>query len=208
MGCCGKMVGVSSKRLAEELGASQQTASRKIRELEREGYITREMLPRGQKIRLTSKGVEVLRKLQLDLEKILEGLEYVAYVISGEITSGIGEGGYYMRLPGYAKQFKEKLGFEPYPGTLNLRLRSREDMEARQVLQRLEGIEIKGFTQNNRTFGPVKCFKATIDGIEGAVVIPARTHHGVNALEVIAPEKIRDALKLKEGDVVSVKVEI
>lgn len=205
-GCCEKMVEISSSRLAADLKTSQQTASRKIKELEGKGYISREILPKGQRIRITPKGTAVLRQVHSDLSRTFERVEPSAYNISGEVTSGIGEGSYYMKIQGYKNQFVQKLGFKPYPGTLNLKLKSSEDVKLKQALQDFEGIAIEGFTYNKRTFGPVKCFRASIEGVEGAVVIPARSHYGFNSLEVIAPKKIRDAAKLKDGDVVTVRV--
>lgn len=203
---CHRATDVSSGKLAKELKVSQQTASRRIKELETGGYIIREILPRGQRVRLTSKGTEVLRRLHLDLEKALKDIDSCVYNVTGEVISGMGEGRYYMELPGYKKQFIGRLGFTPYPGTLNLRLKKEEDVRGRQILRDLEGIEIKGFTSGERTFGPVKCFMAKIDGVEGAVIIPMRTHHGFNTLEVIAPENIRDKIGLSDGDTVTVKV--
>jgi riboflavin kinase len=197
---------VSSGELARELNVSQQTASRRIKVLESEGYIVREIRPRGQRVRLTPKGTEALRRLYLDLEKALKDLDSHVYDVTGEIVSGMGEGKYYMELDGYKKQFKKKLGFTPYPGTLNLKLKSEVDIRGRQILQDTQGIEIEGFKSGERTFGAVKCFMAKIDGVKGAVIIPMRTHHGFNTLEIIAPEKIRDKIGLNEGDEVTVKV--
>lgn len=197
---------VSSSELAKELKVSQQTASRRLKELESEGYITREILPKGQRIRMTPKATEVLRRLHVDLEKALKDIDSFVYDVTGEVISGMGEGKYYMELSGYKDQFMERLGFMPYPGTLNLRLKTGEDVKARQILNDLEGIEIEGFTSGERTFGPVKCFMAKMNGVDGAVIMPVRTHHGFNTLEVIAPENIRKRLKLSEGDTLTVKV--
>lgn len=197
---------VSSGKLASELNVSQQTASRRIKELESKGYIVREILPRGQRVKLTPKGTETLRRLHIDLEKALKDLDSRVYNVTGEIVSGMGEGRYYMELPGYKKQFKKKLGFTPYPGTLNLKLNSEADIRGRQILQDTQGIEIEGFKSGERTFGAVKCFMAKIDGVEGAVIIPMRTHHGFNTLEIIAPENIQDKTGLGEGDTVTIKV--
>lgn len=201
-----KTANVSSSKIAKELNVSQQTASRRIKELESEGYITRELLSKGQKIKMTSKAREILRRLHTDLEKILMDIDLVVYNVTGDIISGMGEGRYYMELSGYKNQFRERLGFKPYPGTLNLKLKTEEDIQARQILKDLEGIEIEGFVSGKRTFGPVKCFMAKIDGIKGAVIIPMRTHHGLNTLEVVAPENIRDRLGLSEGDTLTVRV--
>ncbi|MFQ5815401.1 MAG: DUF120 domain-containing protein [Candidatus Hydrothermarchaeaceae archaeon] len=205
-GCANGLQELSSSKLAEELSVSQQTASRRIKELLDEGYIVREVLPKGQRIKLTSKGTKALRHIHFDLDKIFEDINPSVYPITGQITSGIGEGRYYMEIPKYKEGFTKSLGFTPYPGTLNLRLVTQEDMKIRQTLQDLEGIEIKGFRYQNRTFGSVKCFRATIEGVEGAVVIPARTHHGFNTLEAIAPTKIREDVDLEDGDLVTVKV--
>lgn len=208
LGCAEKYVLVSSSRLAKELDVSQQTAARRLKQLEDRGYAAREISPRGQSVRLTSKGVEKLRELQSELGKIFESYGQHAFVISGEVSSGMGEGRYYMELEGYKRQFKEKLGFEPYPGTLNLRLKKQEDIGARRALQNLSGIQISGFQNAGRTFGAVKCFRAAIGKTSGAVIIPARSHYGFETLEVIAPKKIRSAERLKEGSVVTVKVEV
>jgi len=206
-GCCEKMVEVSSSELAEDLSTSQQTASRRIKQLDDEGYVNREILRRGQRIKLTPKGAELLRQMYADLDKVFKNIGSSAYIITGEVTSGMGEGRYYMGIPGYKEQFTKKLGFEPYPGTLNLRLITPEDIKIRQTLENLTGIEIKEFSYNRRTFGAVKCFKAVIEGVEGAVVIPARTHHGLNTIEAIASKRIRSIAKLKDGDLVTVKIQ-
>lgn len=205
-GCADSLLEISSSKLAKELSVSQQTASRRIKELLDEGYIVREMMPKGQRVKLTAQGIKTLRHLHFELDKIFEDLGSSVYTLTGQLISGMGEGRYYMEIPKYKEGFRKSLGFTPYPGTLNLRLVTQEDIRIRQTLQDLEGIEITGFTFKNRTFGSVKCFKAAIDGVEGAVVIPARTHHGFNTIEAIAPAKIRDSIGIKDGDLVTVKV--
>ena len=120
----------------------------------------------------------------------------------------MGEGKYYMGMTGYKNQFKEKLGFAPYPGTLNIKLRGAEDLSARQSLSGLPGTHIEGFKEENRTFGSVKCFSAEVEGINGAVVMPKRTHHAPDTLEVISETHIRSQLKLEDGDKVCVRIRI
>ena len=51
-----------------------------------------------------------------------------------KIVSGMGEGAYYMSLKGYRNQFIEKLGYEPYPGTLNVKLVDQIFMQARREI--------------------------------------------------------------------------
>ncbi len=210
-GCSDEMVKISSARLAADIKTSQQTAARRIRELETDGYVERVIMSKGQQLRLTSKGMGVLLQTHHDLSRIFyakNGNKTHTYEITGEVRSGMGEGKYYTGLEEYSKQFIDKFGFTPYPGTLNLKLKTPDDIKNRQALEHLKGIEIKGFTHENRTFGDVKGFRATIDGIKGAVIIPARTHHGSNTLEIIAPENVRDTINLKDGDVVTVRIRI
>jgi len=197
-------VSLSTTKLGEMLGISQQAVSRRLRQLERQGYIVRELHPRGQRLRLTSRGRRVISNLYAELREIVGRAE--AITISGKVCSGLGEGSYYMSLPGYVKQFEQKLGFTPYPGTLNLQLTTQEDVQLRQELTHLGGFVVEGFEHEGRKLGDVLCFRAEIGGYRAGVVIPARTHHTLTTLELIAPVNLRRALGLRDGDVVQVRV--
>lgn len=120
--------------------------------------------------------------------------------IEGKVVKGLGEGSRYVRIPEYKAQFIERLGFVPYAGTLNLRVRG-----GWGELTEREGIGVEGFTKGGRSFGPVKCFRARIGGIVGAVVIPSQGRHA-GTLEFIAPVKLREVLKLADGDVVKIEL--
>ena len=74
----------------------------------------------------------------------------------------MGEGSYYMSLKGYRKQFKEKLGYEPFPGTANLKLEDRIYMDKKKEISNYPSIYIDGFKDENRTFGWVKCYPAIL----------------------------------------------
>jgi riboflavin kinase len=188
------------------IGTSQQTASRRLLELMSEGYVTRELTTKGQNITITERGVATLKDVYHDL-KI--GFEEAAHIIflNGVVFSGFGEGAYYVTKSGYKDQFVERLGFKPYPGTLNLRLRSITDIKARKDLEALPSIVVKGFINGERTYGDVKCFKVLInEKTEGAILMIHRTHYGQDVLEVVAEESLRKKLKLKDGDLVQLKI--
>ncbi|WP_457548963.1 winged helix-turn-helix domain-containing protein/riboflavin kinase [Archaeoglobus sp.] len=198
-----KVLKISSKELAEKIGQSIQTASRKLKELEDEGLIERTLTKDGQFVVITDKGKELLYREYLDYKRIFEGEG--EFVIKGKVFSGLGEGRYYVSLEGYKKQFEEKLGFTPYPGTLNLKI-PKEQMFFRAKLDEMDGIKIEGFNTKERTFGEVKAFRCRVNGIEGAIVIPQRTHYPKDVIEIIAPVKLRDVLGLRDGDWVEVEV--
>ncbi|RLF10854.1 MAG: riboflavin kinase, partial [Thermoprotei archaeon] len=199
---------INSAVFGRAQGLSQQTASRRLIELERRGLIRREVLRRGQAVMLTEKGLRELREVYLELKRVFEG-EVASLTVVGEVFTGMGEGAYYVSREGYKRQFVAKLGFDPYPGTLNLRLRDAQSLRSRELLDHFKGIEIEGFSDGDRTYGPVKCFRATINGrVEGALVMATRTHYGKDVVEFIAPVNVRRMLSLKDGDVVKAEIHV
>jgi len=203
-----KGVRFTTAQLGKFLGMSQQSASRKLIELERLGYIRRERHENFSIIFVTEKGVDLLRSLYLDLKRVLEEEEEALFILRGRVFTGFGEGRYYVSLPEYRTQFINKLGFDPYPGTLNLRL-DYESVKLRKRLEVMEGITIDGFVRENRRYGSAKCFKAIInDRVMGAVVLIERTHYGPDVLEIISPLNLRTTLGLNDGDWVTVSIHV
>ena len=195
---------ISSTKLADLLGMSQQSGSSYINSLLKEGYIERQLKSDGQHIYLTEKGLGVLYTELNDLLEILDGEQSLQ--IRGRVKSGLGEGRYYISREKYVVQFKEKLDFVPYFGTLNIVV----DSEYRSHYARLRaagGIKISGFEADGRTFGPVKAFKATIFQTECAVIMPERTVH-TDVIEVISTEYLREKYDLKDGDPVTITVSL
>jgi len=207
MGAWNRTVKVSTEYLAEKMHTSQQTSSRHLIELERKGWIKRTITPEGCLIKITDIGIVELKKIYSSLKTVIEGAYPSSVTLEGVLFSGLGEGAYYVTKDGYRKQFIEKLGFDPYPGTLNLKLTSDYDMKTRAELETYPAIEVHGFKNETRTYGPVKCFPAIINNkIKGAVLSALRSHYDSSVLEIISNEFIRGKLKLKDGN--KVKVEI
>ena len=197
-------VNMSSRELGKLIAVSQQSASQRILELIREGLVARDLATRRQRIRLTPRGADVLRKEYADYQRVFEAKETLT--ISGVVASGLGEGAFYMRQKGYRDQFRKKLWFEPYEGTLNLKIHN-PDLAKLQILQESPGIEIAGFEAAGRTFGGAKCFLATIGHVDCAVIMPIRTHH-TDVVEVISKHYLRGSLGLKDGDIVELIVSL
>jgi riboflavin kinase len=193
---------LSSGDLARRLGISQQSASGKILELVKEEMLVRRMGPRKQALQLTPKAVALLRKEHSDYMKLFESAERIP--IAGQVTSGFGEGGYYVGQDHYQEQFRQKLGMKPFPGTLNLKL-SGPEMTKLDILREQAGIPLEGFTNDGRTFGTGKCFRARVGNLECAVVLPDRSHHS-DSMEIICDKHLRKALGLKDGDLVKLEV--
>ncbi len=206
MGAQSKTLEISSTKLGKKMNVSQQTASRRLQQLEEKGWLTREITRKGQFVRLTELGMNMLLEIYLWLQTIFDKKPPVL-IMEGELFSGMREGRYYISVEGYKNQFKEKLGFEPYPGTLNLKLKSYSDLQTKKILLNYPGVMIEPFENKGRTFGEVKCFKTLInDKVEGAVLLIQRTHYGEDVLEVISPEYLREKMKLKDGDKIRLKI--
>ena len=201
-------VEVTTSDLGKTIGRSQQAASKHLLDLEMAGYVERAR--RGQKfaVRVTDKGYTEIQSLFASLKSALESAP-AAIDFEGSVVSGMGEGAYYMSLDGYRKQFKEKLGYEPYPGTLNVRLTDQLFMTARRELGRYPSIFLEGFSDGARTYGWVKCYRARINSaVDAAVLVLERTHYDDSMLEVIAPISIKDAAGIKNGDRIKVQVQV
>ena len=203
-------VEVTTAELGKSISRSQQAASKHLLELENSGYIER--IRRGQKfaVRVTDKGHTEIQNLLSSLHAALESSP-AAIDFEGSVVSGMGEGAYYMSLEGYRRQFKDKLGYEPYPGTLNVRLVDQLYMNARRELGRHPSIFVDGFSDSTRTYGWVKCYRAIInDGAvaNAAVLVLERTHYDDSMLEVIAPVSIKQAAGIKNGDRIKVQVQL
>ncbi len=207
LGAVGRTVKISTESLAEKIGFSQQTVSRYLIELERIGWIQRTATRDGSLIRISNLGESHLRRVHSNLKKIFEEGYPPSVTIEGKVFTGLGEGAYYVTRDVYRGQFIEKLGFDPYPGTLNLKVSREYDDKVRSELDNNAGIKIEGFKNKDRTYGDVKCFLATINGKKKCAVIRAlRSHYDSSVVEVIAPVRLRDRLNLKDGS--KVKLEI
>jgi riboflavin kinase len=122
-------------------------------------------------------------------------------VFNGIIVSGLGEGTFFMSMQYYKNEIKDKLGFNAYPGTLNLKVRK----EYIDLLKNKLPIRIDVFKSNNKTFGGVSCYKAKIKNVNGSIIIPDLTKHK-NIIEFIAPVHLKSKLKLKDGDKLTIKL--
>ena len=196
---------ITTTRLARSLNVSQQTASRHLIELQTLGLIRRTRVARGEAIRMTERGSEELNRMYFRLKTVFEA-KPSEVVLEGVLFSGIGEGAWYVSQRGYRKQFIERLGFDPFPGTLNLRLKRNYEDE-RKALKTIPHIDIDAFRDGERSFGPVICYRAKINDTEdGALISAVRTHYADDVIELISPNNLRAKLRLRDGDVVKARV--
>ena len=221
-------VEVTSSQMSKVIDRSQQTASKVLIELEKYNLIERIKNNKVFKVKVTPEGFEVINELQEMIRSATDNSERKSSIFQGRIVTGMGEGSYYMSLKGYTKQFKDKLGYEPFPGTLNVRLDDKIYRDTRREIINYPSIYIHGFRDENRTFGWVKCYPAILfpeavknknDSkndhynthskkveIESSILLLERTHHDNSLIEVISPVCIKHTGNLKNGDTVTIKL--
>lgn len=128
-------------------------------------------------------------------------------VFNGRVFSGLGKGAYYVGHPEFKSRFLRTLGYEPFPGTLNLRISRAEEVKKRSRMGMRGPNTIDGFVLDGQPFSAVKCYNGAMGGIRVSLVIPEITEYDSTVLEVIAPVKLRDALKLKDEQTVRLELE-
>ena len=201
-------VTITTSSLGKNIHKSQQAASKHLLELEENKFITRIINGRNLSVKITSKGFSEMVKLSSVLQKSLDSSP--SHInLKGTLVSGMGEGAYYMGLKGYTKQFQSKIGYIPFPGTLNVRLDQKIHQESIKQFETLNGIKIKSFSDGKRTYGWVKCFSAKLNNsINCQLIILERTHHDDSVIELISKVCLRKNAKLKDGSKISIKIEI
>ena len=123
------------------------------------------------------------------------------WTLTGKIVGGVKQGAYFTRLDWFQEQCLKNLGFRPYPGTLNLEI-STDDISKIEALEKQNGVE---FIPPDSTFCSGKAYPITVEGVGGAVIMPAKEVrvHGKNIVEVIAPLKLKETLNATDGDTIT-----
>lgn len=204
LGAIDNPVKISSGEFSKHIPSSSKTAARMLKNLKDEGFIDRKMVTGGQIITITNRGVKLLKTEYADYQNIF-CKEYEAVELCGYLIKGLGEGQYYIGLDGYRRQFEMILNFTPFPGTLNVQLTD-FSKSLRNRIDIMHAATVSGFTDGQRTFGGGKCYPVQIEGLDGAVIVPDRSHYPDDLLEIIAPVNLRKTLRLKDGDKIKIVI--
>ena len=124
----------------------------------------------------------------------------------GKILSGEGKATFFTQLDWVRQQCLDKLGFSPFPGTLNLEVLE-EDVPVLLLIKQREGIRL---TPPDAAFCEGEALKASIKDVYGCIFIPP---HEVNVhspiiVEFMAPVMVKATLGVGDGDIVAVSVKI
>ncbi len=122
----------------------------------------------------------------------------MALIYSGKVVSGPKEGAYWISK--YSSKIKEKIGIEPFPGTLNIEVEG-------PIRYPDKGEFIPSWREKKQYFGAVFIFPAIMRNTHVWVVLPEIKKNPRNIIEVISDKRLRTWLGLKDGDIVEIEME-
>lgn len=109
-----------------------------------------------------------------------------------------------MSLKWVKKQIREKLGFEAYPGTLNLKMDDEASREFQSYATSRQGVPIEPV--DSMCYAG-KAFKIRIDdAVDGALILPLVPNYPPDQIEVIASVNLRERLGVEDGDEVTIEI--
>jgi riboflavin kinase, archaea type len=118
--------------------------------------------------------------------------------LKGKVVRGLGESGKFLAIDWVDKQLKEKLGFSPFPGTLNVVL----DDASVQIMLKEKSTE--RLVHQSDGFCDAILFKVLVnDKYKCGVVIPLVPGYDERLLEIVAPVHLKEALSVDDGDEVA-----
>ena len=126
------------------------------------------------------------------------------WVLKGRVISGARKAGFFTQLDWVQEQCLSKLGFRPYPGTLNIEICD-EDLSVIEAIKNVEGITL---IPPNPKFCIAQAFPISVSTVCGAIIVPSEdvNIHGKTIVEVMAPVRLKDALGIADGDLVALLV--
>lgn len=129
--------------------------------------------------------------------------------LRGIVTSGLQKAGIFMQKDTYQQQYQEKLGFIPYNGTLNVKLKNDVEINIKEKYNDKLKI-IKG----NEKLGDVYFLEATIYtndrkiSEKGAILFPTKTVHKIDTIEFVAKNRLREKMNLEDNSLVIVSIDL
>jgi HAD superfamily hydrolase (TIGR01509 family) len=119
------------------------------------------------------------------------------WVVQGRVTSGARTAARFTELGWVQQQCRDKLGFAPFPGTLNLHV----DADYSSVISELQAADALELSPAEGAGCAGRVIPVSIGEVRGAIVMPdprARIHQQ-NIVEVMAPVGLRESLGLVDG---------
>ena len=125
--------------------------------------------------------------------------------IQGVIFSDLGQASRFMALEWVQEALRERLGFAPYPATLNVRPSTPQDARLWEEIQR-ETVAVPlaplagGFCSAELYLVSIRRLAGSKETVRGAVLLPAVVDYPRDKIEIVTQVRVKDALSVKDGD--------
>ncbi|HSK29681.1 MAG TPA: DUF120 domain-containing protein [Candidatus Limnocylindria bacterium] len=131
--------------------------------------------------------------------------------MTGIVFSDLGRASSFLALDWVQELLKQRLGYNPFPATLNLRPMGLEDAELWQRAQQ----ELNGVPLTHATPGycGARLFRIEIHGpgqgegrrVEGAILLPEVKDYPKDKIEIVAPMRLKDHFGVEDGDALTLE---
>ncbi|MCD4739993.1 CTP-dependent riboflavin kinase [archaeon] len=121
----------------------------------------------------------------------------MALVLEGTVVPGFRHGAVFVQR--YLDKLEDACGFKPFLGTLNLECSMQPEFPVYSNF-------IPGWTERGAEYGSVWCYPCSLNGLKGAVIVPDKTSHPPEVIEVISSYCLKTRLGLKRGSTVKLEV--
>ena len=134
--------------------------------------------------------------------------------LEGIIFSDLGAAAGFMGLDWVQRALQQRLGFAPFPATLNLRPKAREDTLAWERVQKeLKGVDLfppnSGFCSAQIFLVKISAAAmAEAESVNGAVLLPEVANYPKDKIEVVASVRLKDRLGVRDGDQLTLEFSI
>jgi uncharacterized protein YhbP (UPF0306 family) len=123
--------------------------------------------------------------------------------ITGRVVTGLGQGAQLTQLEWARAQFVDKLGIDPFPGTLNVMVDA-SDASAWEQWKTAPGVEI---VPPNADWCSARAYPIRVAGrVNGAIIFPEVAGYSPTQIEIIANVSLRETLQLNDGDALALEL--
>lgn len=131
--------------------------------------------------------------------------------MTGIVFSDLGQAASFMALDWVQDLLQERLGYHPFPATLNVRPRSAEDVLVWQRAR--DGHGGVPLTQAEAGHCGARLFRIEIQGpaggagdkVDGAILLPEVKDYPTDKIEIVAPMRLKDRLGISDGDALTLE---
>lgn len=125
-------------------------------------------------------------------------------LIKGRVKKGEGKAEFFVQIAWVQQQCKKKFGFQPYPGTLNIKV----DNETIHRLDQLPPEQWDNLTPPDDTFCASSVLPVLIKGTPALIIRPEKDAnvHKKNVLEILSPLCLRKVYDLKDQCTIELEI--